>query len=201
MNWACEICGRVFGRSFSAKRHVWLKHHGYGNVIDYPSYLYRVNSGFLRPPELKTGRSRRSVSTYEKIMDKVNDEIENRIVKYYADQITSPGNNDSSNVMDNIAKIERINAIRDAFKKKREERRSKEEKINPPDIEAEVERYYTVLDAFEKKREESRNKEEKINPPDTEVEKELMNNYMKAFEKMEEESRNKEEKIWNKEKI
>ncbi len=176
MNWACEICGRVFGRGFSAQRHVRLKHNLYGRVIDYPSYLYKVNTGRLPPPQLKTGQSRRSVFASEKIMDKINDELykkidefQNRFVKDLVDNINSHGNNDSSNPMEIIAKFERLNAIMDAFAKKREKSRSEEEKVNDkeekiilPDIEAEVERYYAILDAFDKKREKSRNKEEKI---------------------------------------
>jgi len=138
LNWACEVCGRPFGRRFSAERHLRLKHKFYGKVIDYPSYLYRVHSGSLPPPELKTGQTPRSVPFGDRFMDKVLDELENRDVKDFADQFFSKGNNINSSLDSGKgdydpsyfkAKYERLNTIMEAFEKKSEELRKHRDKI------------------------------------------------------------------------
>lgn len=86
LNWACEICGRPFGRRYSAERHVRLKHNGRGMVIDYPSYLVNVLSGRSpRPATVDSGK--REGSFQLDLFDKAYEELERRAVQSIADMM------------------------------------------------------------------------------------------------------------------
>jgi len=90
LNWACEGCGRVFGRRYSAQRHVRLKHDGRAIVIDYPSYLVRVLSGRSDPPETihpVNNDRRRSVFAFDldNLWDRVQKEFEERMAQRIVD--------------------------------------------------------------------------------------------------------------------
>ncbi len=94
LNWACERCGRPFGRRFSANRHVRLKHNGKGMVITYPSYLVRVSTGRSRPPQTvsSTIKGRYSMSSFDSnnsdnLSNMFQKELDKRFVQYVADKM------------------------------------------------------------------------------------------------------------------
>lgn len=111
LNWACETCGRPFGRRYSAQRHVGLKHNGTGEVIGYALYLVRVLSGRSAPPETVDSYKRGGSFRFD-VFDEALKELERRNVQRLAD-LMDPVKIAERNAQDTEAMIELFRQYKD----------------------------------------------------------------------------------------
>lgn len=87
-NYACISCGRVFGRRYSAKRHLGLVHRGYGRVVSFAEYV-RMHSGAIpayRTSDGQYSKRRKVHSDRSKLKHDVKAELYRRRIQYLADE-------------------------------------------------------------------------------------------------------------------
>lgn len=89
--WACTLCGRGFGRKFSAKRHVDLVHQGLASYVRWSDYLIGRTRGIYPPGEPPHRGIPKRVPTYwERMMDAMHEGFHNEVGRILARQALSP---------------------------------------------------------------------------------------------------------------
>lgn len=86
-NWTCTACGRPFGRSYSAKRHVRKVHIGEGDVVSYPAYVFGVLTGRYEPPKMKSAFDADQKDWDKAFSNELSKEIRDRFVQKSADRV------------------------------------------------------------------------------------------------------------------